>query len=200
MLEFSDGPPLESTRYALRLLRTPARGRLHLISTSDNLVGCWTHYYAGRTTPCTGPDCEACGAGASSRWHGYLTAWDPETREHLLFECTAAAAESLAAYRVKHATLRGCEFIASRVSPRPNARIRIQAKPADLSAIDLPQAANLVTCLCHIWGIPTTETRILPGPAGQPRITHLGTQLPEDRGKSNGHQATNPAKRPEARQ
>jgi len=184
MLQFHSQPPIEPTRYAMALLRTPPKGSIQLLVTSDNLLGCWTHFYAGRTVPCTGPACEACLAGASSRWHGYLSAIQGKTREHVLFELTALAAESFAAYRMKHQTLRGCHVTASRVNARPNARVHLVLKPHDLSGVDLPPAANLTAVLCHLWGIPTNETEIA-GDAGQPpEIHHHGTQPPIDRGTS----------------
>ena len=188
MLQFHEQPPLEPTRYAMRLVRTPARKALQLLVTSDNLLGCWTHFYAGRTVPCTGDTCEACLAGASSRWHGYLSAIEGKSREHILFELTALAAESFAAYRLKHGTLRGCHVTASRVNPRPNARVHLELKPHDLSTIDLPPSANLTAVLCHLWGIPTTETQTTSGPGPGPHISHKGTQPPIDRG--NGQTAT----------
>ena len=195
MLNFSSDPPLENTRYALRLLRTPAKKKLHLIVTSDNLIGCWTHFFGGRTVPCTRPDCEACTAGTSSRWHGYLSAIDPDTSEHLLFECTASAAESFAVYRKRHETLRGCEFVADRVNPRPNARLRLKMKPADLAHINLPQPANLQAALCHIWGLPLCETQVLHDTPQAPAIEADGRHLPADlappaNGNGHNHKST----------
>jgi len=186
MLNFHTRPPLESSRSAFRLLRTPAKGKLYLLITSDNLLGCFTHFYAGRTVPCTGDKCEACQAGASARWHGYVAAIEQKTNEPIVFELTAAAAESLAAYRAKHGTLRGCDILATRVSPRPNARVRLQMRPHDLSRTDLPEPLNLRAALCHIWGIPTTETQVGHDPDARQTITHRGTGLPRDRG--NGRQ------------
>lgn len=182
MLQFSHHPPIEATRYAMRLVRTPAGGKLHLVVTSDQMTGCWTHFYSGRTTPCTGPDCEACDQGASSRWHAYLSAFDPTAPEHVLFEVTAAAAEAFAAYRVKVGTLRGCEFIARRVANRPNARVHITMKPCDLSKVEIPHEPNVQAVLCHIWGIPITETDIKLAGDGRLTVQHAGTSLPKDRG------------------
>ena len=182
MLNFSQQPPLESTRYALRMLRTPTKKKLHLISTADMLVGCFTHFFGGRTVPCTSPDCEACAASASSRWHGYLSALDPETGEHLLFECTASAAASFAAYRTRHETLRGCEFVADRVSARPNARLRLKMKPADLAHVTLPAAANVTAALCHIWGVPITEAQVVHEESASLAIYADGQHLPADLG------------------
>lgn len=182
MLQFHERPPIEPSNQSLRLIRTPSKGTLQLLVTSDNLLGCWTHFFAGHTCPCTAPDCEACLAGAASRWHGYLSAIEGKTREHLLFELTALSAETFASYRLKQGTLRGCHVHASRVNSRPNARVHLVLKPHDLTDVDLPPAANLIAALCHIWGIPTIETEITNDPERGPHIKHRGTQPPPDRG------------------
>ena len=106
MLQFSSQPPMESTRSAFRLVRTPSKGKLALFITSDSLLGCWTHFFGGRTVPCTGDKCEACQALASTRWHGYVAALEVKTAEPVVFEITGGGAEQLAAYRAKHGTLR----------------------------------------------------------------------------------------------
>lgn len=192
MLNFQTDPPATSTKYALDLIRTPATGTLHLICTSAELVGTWTHYFGGRTIPCTpkdgsnpddyqGDTCEACLHGSSKRWHGYVSAFNPHTNQHLLFESTAAATAQLKAYRAKHGTLRGCEFKATRTSKRPNARVKLQMKPADLTILDLPTEANIVLALCHIWGIPATEATVSRHGPDTSQLRRTKTALPVDR-------------------
>ena len=182
MLEFSNNPPLEPTKQALPMLRTPANGKLVLLLTCQDLLGCFTHYFGGRSTPCTGDPCEPCQAGSSMRWHGYVCGIVPKTHEHSLLEITRAAAETLAAYRVKNGTLRGCLVIATRVAPRANARLHLELKPYDLSTIDLPASANIQAALCNLWGIPITETQIVHGDLGAPNVAHKGTPMPPDPG------------------
>lgn len=187
MLQFSSTPPNEHTHSAFRLLRTPAKGKLHLYITSDNVLGCSTHYYSGRTVPCTGDGCEACEAMAGTRWHGYVAALLVKTNEQIVFEVTAAGAESLLAYRTKHGTLRGADCLASRVSPRPNARLHFLMKPLDLAHVDLPQPINVQMALCHVWGIPFTETEIADDTCGPDVVLHRGSALPTDRSTRNGN-------------
>lgn len=185
MLQFSNEPPIESTRAAFRMLRTPTRGKLELYILSNDLLGCWTHFFGGRTVPCTGEDCEACKAGSSGRWHGYVSAVEVKTHERVIFECTASAAEHLAAYRAKHGTLRGCHTLASRTSARPNARVQLRSKPLDQAEVQLPLPMNVQAALCHIWGIPLTETTTAPGHRWANDVLHTPNRLPADRG--NGH-------------
>ena len=49
---------------AYPLLRTPPNKPLIAIITSADLIGCYTHYYKGRTVPCEGDNCPELGAVA----------------------------------------------------------------------------------------------------------------------------------------
>lgn len=154
MPKFSIDPPVAGERPGLRLIRTPTKNPLHAIVTSDNLVGCPTHFYHNRTVPCEEHGCEICKAGHSWRWHGYLSCVERLTNEHVLFEFTRQASEPFRAYRKKYDTLRGCLFQAVRGGQHYNSRVSIQVKPADLSCRELPDALDLVILLCHIWNVP----------------------------------------------
>lgn len=160
MLNFSPNVPEKTSGSAFTLHRTPAKGKLIATVTCDQLVGCPTHFYGGHTVPCEAPDCQACQAASPWRWHGYLSAVDSKTGEHIIFEVTAQAAEPFAAYRKHHGTLRGCLFQATRRGQYRNGRVLIQCKPADLTQIVLPDSPDLITCLCYIWHVDPPEASI----------------------------------------
>jgi len=82
--------------------------------------------------------------------------------EHFIFELTAQATDQFARYREKHGTLRGCFFEASRANRRPNGRVTIRCRPADLAVLDLPPAPNLKAALCKIWNIPYEDAHLEP--------------------------------------
>jgi len=157
MPHFTNRPPAEPAGPNLRLCRTPGPGKLVGIVTSPDLIGCPTHFFNKRTIPCEPPNCPACAAGYSWRWHGYLSAVNVKTHEHFLFEMTAQAAESFVEYRERHHDLIGCAFEAQRLGEHRNGRVIIRCKPTDLTQIKLPKAPNLVAALAHIWNIPTPE-------------------------------------------
>lgn len=152
--------PEEKSGHRLHLRRTPASGKLVAIVTCDQLIGCPTHWFGQRTIPCEPPNCPACEAGHSWRWHGYLTAINTKTNEHFLFEMTAQAALPFTAYREQHNTLRGCLFEATRLGKHHNGRVLIRCRPTDLTQIHLPDKPDLVACLCHIWNVPTPEASV----------------------------------------
>jgi hypothetical protein len=136
------------------LKRTPATQPLDGIITCDDLVVTQTHYWGGRTIPCEGETCKACLAIVPARWHVYVTAMNPKTREHFIFECTLQAGEAFAEHSKAHGTLRGCFFRSSRPKMTPNGKVVIATKAADLTKISLPHAPDLKRALCTIWQVP----------------------------------------------
>lgn len=168
MPTFSNEPPDDPRGPSFQIVRTPTGKPLIGIVTSDVLVGTYTHFWKRRTMPCERPDeCEACNAGIPFRWHAYLSAL-LKNRAHVLFECTAQAAQRFAEYRKAHGTTRGCYFTASRMNYAPNARVIIACKPADLSEIILPSPPDIVKVLAILWDFPipdvdATRQGIKPG-------------------------------------
>lgn len=159
MPRFSSDPPVSPDGPALPIRRTPATGKIVAVVTSNDLIGCPTHYFGGHTVPCEAEDCKACAEGAPYRWHGYLTALDMTNRLHFLFEMTAQASDPLRNYREAHGALRGCLFQAIRLHRRPNGRVIIQCKPADLEHLHLPNAPDLKKVLAILWQLNLPRIR-----------------------------------------
>lgn len=151
---WSDNPPDEPRGPALPIRRTPAGRPLVAIVTSENLIGCYTHFYKGKTVPCEGTDCPAHQEGIPYRWHSYLSAVDQKDGLHIIFECTAQATESFTVYRDHHNTVRGCLFEAQRLNGRINGRVIIRCRPADLTSHRLPHGPDLTQCMAIIWSLP----------------------------------------------
>lgn len=167
MPKFDSTPPTDLGRSGYRLIRTPTAHPLigHIIS--DNLVGCRTHFSGQRTIPCEAPECECCNSGIAWRWHGFVLLVIEATQEIVIFECTARSSSAIANYYQRYGTTRGAHLKAQRANARPNGRVLIQCKPADLEKITLPKTLPVEKLLCHIWNIPenqvdTTDNRPRP--------------------------------------
>jgi len=156
MPTFSHTPPQRGTDFALTLVRVPAGPGRKGIITSTNLVGCYTHWWGGRTQPCEDANCSACKEGMPRRWHAYLAAWTPSPAFHYLLELTRNSIESLMEYHAAQGTLRGCWYEARRAGPARNSRLRLTCRPADLNGLALPQEPNTIACLAIIWSLPST--------------------------------------------
>lgn len=157
MPQYSHEPPPERQRHSFRLIRTPAGKPYRGFVISERLIGCPTHYVANRTVPCEPENCEPCQSGLAWRWHGYLLVTDERTSEVVIFEMTAAASDEFTKYYKRFGTLRGCHFQAERLNGKPNGRVLIQCKPADLAKIQLPKELDLRKLLAHIWNIAPNQ-------------------------------------------
>lgn len=161
MPRWQNEPPAADRLFANRIVRTPADKSLAGICTSPHPTGTMTHYANGRTQPCEGQgSCDLCAAGHSARWHGYIGLLIVGTMEHVIFEYTAPANDVLKRYYEQHDSLRGCGIIAHRPSRTPNGRVVLRTQPTDLLKWKLPEAPELMTILCHIWGVATGEAAL----------------------------------------
>lgn len=160
MPHWSNDPPRHDEQPALPLRRTPANGCIVAFITTDDLIGCDTHFWQGKTMPCERPDCPACQKGVPFRWHGYLGCSNPVDRSAFLFEMTARAADSFKQYRSSYGSLRGAKFRASRWKSAPNARILIEIKPGDIPPESLPPAPDVVACMSIIWELPRPDVQL----------------------------------------
>lgn len=171
-----------------RIRRTPCGGKLLGIVTSSDLLGCNTHYFHGRTTPCEAPNCPACDQGLGWRFHAYVSALDPNSNDHFIFEMTALAAEVFVTYKKAHGTLRGCLFQAVRIGTKPNGRVTIQTKPADLQTRQLPEPPDIKSILCVLWNVPTNAAKQATHHRPFDRI-HIDQTAPTPHNSRNGRMA-----------
>lgn len=191
MPQFSTEPPEDLRGHALQLMRCPQMKPIKAVVTCDQLIGCKTHFFGGRTVPCEQESCPACHEGLPWRWHSYLSAYQEATKFHFLFESTARATEPFILYRKAHLSLRGCEFRAHRANSRHNARVIIETKPVDLEAFYLPPPPDLLKCLSIIWNLPEPSVKpsaplrggngLVIEPNGATRIDKLLNDTFEDR-------------------
>lgn len=154
MPNWSSEIPKEEKAYGFDLRRTPPDKALNAICIQEDLIGVFTHFFHGRTTPCEGTACDACAANQPARWHGYVAAFDPRTHEQFIFEFTLKPASAFKVYRDTYGTLRGCLFDAYRPKRTKNSRVVIRCKPVDLTKIQIPQPIDLVRALSTVWQLP----------------------------------------------
>lgn len=154
MLEFTNAPPPNPRGRSLPLRRCPQGKSLQAVVTSNDLIGCKTHFYGGKTVPCEGEECAACRDGVAWRWHAYLAAYDHASAIHFIFESTARAVEPFIAYRDLHGTIRGCLFKAERPRGRANSQVYISTKQADLAKYPIPDQPDVVKIMAMIWDLP----------------------------------------------
>lgn len=151
---WKDPPAPDEATSGYRLVRTPTARPIQGHILSETVEGCNTHYVSNRTIPCEAPKCDACEAGNSWRWHGYVALKIEANAEVVLFEITEKASRPLQDYITKYGTLRGARIKATRVNAKLNGRILIHTQPGDLAKLSLPPAPDVRRLMCHIWNIP----------------------------------------------
>lgn len=176
MPQYSSTPPENTTGYGLPLLRTPANGRLILGITCDQMIGCPTHWYGGRTVPCEGENCVPCNEGYSWRWHGYVTGLISGTRRHVMAEFTAQASETIAEYHRTQGTLRGAVLTAQRYKNRHNGRVIVNITAGEIAKMNLPPEPDIIKALGQIWNLPQPN---LGPPDRFPTVKRIRPQTPK---------------------
>jgi hypothetical protein len=153
MIHMTTSIPPDAGRDTIPIVRVSGTASKLCIATSETYWGCWSHWYNGRTRPCTDPACEPCQNGSPRRWHSYTAIYSPGNHSQHILELTAQATEHLANYRLAHGTLRGAAITVRRATQKPNSRIILECHPADQRSITLPRGLDLVRALATLWGI-----------------------------------------------
>jgi len=173
-------------RPAHRLIRIrpgkPASG----IITSLNLIGCYVHYWRGRTTPCQESKCPACKENQAARWYGWFSLWSPKTHEHVIAEITSACVDAFAAYALTHGQLRGAKVTLARATAKQNARLIAILEESAISPDILPPPLDVQTTLEKMW--ETHHTTTTPPPR-TPQLADRDEYLHQCRPSGNGHEA-----------
>jgi hypothetical protein len=146
-------PPTNLERHAIQIIRTPQAGKLVGIALNESILGCYTHYWGGRTVPCQTEHCEACNNGAPARWHAYFAAHCPNTTHIALLEITAAAAETLYLYTHTNGTLRGAQITLRRRGEKKNGQVIATAIPGGMQASHIPEAPSIIKILAQLWHV-----------------------------------------------
>ncbi len=170
MPTFKNTLPANSETKGYDLHRTPPDKPLKGLITSHNLIGCYTHWWGGRTVPCEDSGCEACKNNTPSRWHCYLSICEAGSRDHFIFECTSKAAKPLEEWYAANGTLRGVMLHAHRPKRRRNARVEIILKPFDIGGTILPEPPDLPRAMAVIWQIPGSSVKVEGAVNQTPRI------------------------------
>jgi len=123
------------------------------IITSNDLVGAYTHFWKGRTSLCTYPECEPCSVSRSARWYGYLHIWNPETNASGILEITPSCLPAIDDWLEKFGTLRGAKISVSRASHKINSRVVATLKATNFAIDRIPPCVDVISQLCRMWEV-----------------------------------------------
>lgn len=146
--------PDQSTKAEnFRIYRTPVGKEVELICLGGQFLGVKLHYWKGRSTPCMGPDCEACQQGHKPRWKGYIQCLHPATKTVLIYEFTERGYEPFEAARRQFSHLRGMRFRCFRLNRKVNGPIQIVFADLREESPHLPEPCDLAPMLERMWEI-----------------------------------------------
>lgn len=151
-----------------QLIRVPANKTIVCVATGDDLTGCDTHYYRGRTRPCRLTDCEPCSAGMMPRWHGYLSVVGTTSGAHVILELTPSCCPIIDRWLENHASLRGAQLTLRRANGKSNGKLLLAMADGKTTGLILPAALNIRPQLERLW-LETTDQPSKP-PATYNRV------------------------------
>jgi hypothetical protein len=167
-IRWATAPDPDDQPTPVRLIRVGPKQPLEIVITAEQVLGVYTHWYTGRTVPCTRPTCDACQLGNEPRWHGYVSAISCRTGEHAIVELTATATPIFERWRQSHSTIRGAKATLARLGKRPNGRVIVKLDADDVPGRILPEQLDLQRLLTRVWRwqAPTNHKQPTPGRNG----------------------------------
>jgi len=138
------------------LVRTPKGGGvIEATIVSPAMVGCWTHFYDGRTYPHKIDDCPACAGNMKREWHGYFAALRESNGQKLIIEVTERVGGFIEHWQSQHRTLRGSRIRLHRAGKAAHSKIHVDFHRELVETILHVPSQELKEILCHIWKQPT---------------------------------------------
>jgi hypothetical protein len=157
---FSNTPDVEAQPIGIPIRRTPVSGSAGGIILSDDILGCYTHFWQGRTRPCAGPACNICAEGIARRWHAWFVTKNKHDSHQFLVEVPAGPALALAAWRKENFTLRGWLIKLSRANKKVNGRVIIEMSGPKVDSMLLPPCPDVPGLLLRMWQVKNGQAVI----------------------------------------
>jgi hypothetical protein len=137
-------------------VESPRKGQIwRLVCLSRAVTGVETHWNGLRTVPCTLPKshCLGCRAGQPVRWRGFLTCYEPVSKQCFFSPLTAKAYHDLEARLAGITDLRGILFTVSRSKGGNNGRLLYELVGAHPKPELLPGDVDPLPTLRKMWGL-----------------------------------------------
>jgi hypothetical protein len=141
----------------LELVTLPARASWRCLATCERLYTPHTHWISGRTLPCIGDDCGACGAELPRRPEGFCSCVTSHDRQHKIVRLTRDATISILRSAGPDRNVRGLIFTLARRGSRDNGHVHAVVDEADCEGRRMPTAPDLLLHLSRVWRIDGWE-------------------------------------------
>lgn len=148
---WSNRPNPEDLPDQWKIHRASATGVQSALCLSDDVEGCYVHYWKGRTSPCFESDCVPCSNGQQPRWRGYAAVLIGPGRLTRILEFTACCVPSINRFRSEWGTLRGAVVTLTRKGRKANGELECVFGEKPVAGSNLPVAPELVPYLQRLW-------------------------------------------------
>jgi len=150
---FQNRPNSDDLPEIWKILRCPKRGTPQLAIVGADVLGCYVHYWSGRTRPCNKVSCDICERGQQPRWRGYLPVLTPSPSTPKILEVTPSIIGDIDRWLNQEGTLRGSVIQLNRKGNVQNGELSVKiGKPAGFD-VNLPDPPDVYGILCRIWRI-----------------------------------------------
>jgi len=150
---FSEDMPEDEDGLAFEIRRVPTSGKVKGVILSDGLVCRQTHWWGGRTVPCSDVGCAPCAENTERRWHGWVALYSLERQTTVIIELTAKSIKPLREWRKDFGTLRGAELTLGRVGKKINGRVFASLARGPVAVDLLPSSPDVQLLLLKLWGL-----------------------------------------------
>lgn len=154
---WSRRPPNGQTSALWHMMRPPSKGSAKFIVIGHDLLGRDVHYWAGRTRPCIGADCQACNANQAPRWKGYVACIAEWNKQQVILEVTARMSGPIDSFFRAHRTLRGAFLTTERKSKKVNAATAIWLTESGHNMDAFVAAPDIRPILERMWEVHSVE-------------------------------------------
>lgn len=151
---FEQWPEGEMECQPWQLYRVKGTERLKVVCLSAELIGRHTHYWGGRSVPCTRPaECVPCSRGNRATWHSWFAGVDLAGHNPRIIELTRPPIIVFREYFSEVGTLRCSAWEVHRSPQKDTGKMYARCIKNPLLAEHTMAAPSVALHLCRIWGI-----------------------------------------------
>jgi len=150
-VNWTNKPRSEDLPQPWKILRCSKSGSPRCMILADDVLGCYVHYWGGRTRPCLRVGCEPCDKGQAPRWRGYLPVITATTHLTRLLEVTGNCYPEIERWLGEKGSLRGLVIELQRKGKVANGELLCTLREATGFASSLPSSPDVAPLLAKLW-------------------------------------------------
>lgn len=135
----------------LPVVTLPAAQSWRCVITCDELYLPYTHWLSGRTLPCLGAECGACGAKKPKRPEAFASVATLHNRRHQILRLTREVASTILRHPLAAQSVRGICLELRRRGSKPNGHVAAILEEIPYEGSRLPASQVVALHLFRVW-------------------------------------------------